>query len=146
MGGGGPPADDDRGCYDPVWPRLTQFLLSMLNKSMLNSMLPSFFFDVTRLQIFDVKSLSMLHFSMFPYSMLTPSITLVINWTTTKDEIHKTSWVIQMLRLLYAVGLVKLSNLTRHFWKCLISANPCHVYVSDVKKYKIITSFLRIIF
>ncbi len=24
-GGGGPPADDDRGCYDPVLPRLTPF-------------------------------------------------------------------------------------------------------------------------
>jgi len=48
--------------FDPV-------LLSMLNKSMLNSMLPSFFFNVTRLQIFDVKLVSMLQFSIFPYSM-----------------------------------------------------------------------------
>ncbi len=34
---GGPPADDDRGCYDPV-------LLSMLPFSKLNSMLPSLWF------------------------------------------------------------------------------------------------------
>jgi len=46
----------------------------MLNKSMLNSMLPSFFFDVTSLQIFDVIFVSMLHFSMSLYSMLLPSI------------------------------------------------------------------------
>jgi len=36
-GVGGPPADDDRGCYDPTG---TPFLLLMLNKSMLNSMSP----------------------------------------------------------------------------------------------------------
>ncbi len=49
---------------------------------MINSMLPSLFFDVrslqifdvTSLQIFDVKLVSMLQFSMFPYSMLPTSI------------------------------------------------------------------------
>jgi len=39
-------------------------------------MLPSFFFDVTRLQIFDVKLVSILQFSIFPYSILLPSIEL----------------------------------------------------------------------
>jgi len=43
---------------------------------MLFSTLPSFFFDVTSLQIFDVKLVSMLQFSIFPYSMLLPSIIL----------------------------------------------------------------------
>jgi len=37
-------------------------------------MLTSFVFDITRLKIFDVKVVSMLHFLMFPYSILTPSI------------------------------------------------------------------------
>jgi len=37
-------------------------------------MLTSFVFDVRRLEIFDVKVVSMLHFSMFPYSILIPSI------------------------------------------------------------------------
>jgi len=61
-------ADDDRGCYDPVLPRFTPFyppfdpvLLSMLKKSMLNSMLPFSnlilsksmltFFDITYLYL-----------------------------------------------------------------------------------------------
>jgi len=46
----------------------------MLNKSMINSMLPSLFFEVTSLQIFDVKLVSMLQFSMFPYLMLPTSL------------------------------------------------------------------------
>jgi len=37
-------------------------------------MLPSLFFDITSLQFFDVKLVSMLQFSMFPYSMLPSSI------------------------------------------------------------------------
>jgi len=41
---------------------------------MLNSTLPSLFFDVTSLQIFNVKLVSMLQFSMLPYSMLPSSI------------------------------------------------------------------------
>jgi len=63
--------------FDPV-------LLSMLNKSMLNSMLLSFFFDVTRLQIFDGKLVSMLQFLIFPYSMLTPSIIILIAFLFSK--------------------------------------------------------------
>jgi len=37
-------------------------------------MLTSFVFDVTRLEIFDIKIVSILHFSMFPYSILIASI------------------------------------------------------------------------
>jgi hypothetical protein len=37
-------------------------------------MLPSFIFDVKRLQIFDVKMVSILQFSIFPYSILIASI------------------------------------------------------------------------
>jgi len=48
--------------------------VSMLTFSMLNSMLTSFVFDVTRLEIFDAKMVSILQFSIFPYSILTPSI------------------------------------------------------------------------
>ncbi len=47
----------------------------MLTFLMLNSMLTSFEFDVRRLEIFDAKMVSMLHFSMFPYSILIASIT-----------------------------------------------------------------------
>ncbi len=56
VGGKGVTADDDRGCYDPVLPRFTPrgtpfdpVLVSMLNKLMINSMLPSLFFYVTSL-------------------------------------------------------------------------------------------------
>jgi len=42
-GGGGPPADDDRGCYDPVLTPFDPVLLSMLPFSKLNSMLPSLY-------------------------------------------------------------------------------------------------------
>ena len=48
--------------------------VSMITFSMLNSMLTSFVFDVKRLEIFDAKMVSMLHFSMFPYSILIASI------------------------------------------------------------------------
>jgi len=41
-------------------------------------MLPSFIFDVTSLQIFDAKMVSILQFSIFPYSILIASIK---NWT-----------------------------------------------------------------
>jgi len=69
---------------DPVWPHFTvdiavfevkfNIAVSMITFSMQNSILTSFVFDVKRLEIFDAKMVSMLHFSMFPYSILTPSI------------------------------------------------------------------------
>ena len=59
-GGGGPPADDDRGCYDPVLTPFDPVLLSMLSFSKLNSVLPSLWFRFNQPP----------HFSMLPYSML----------------------------------------------------------------------------
>jgi len=70
----------------PVWPRFTvdvkkvgvkfDVTVSILPFLMINSTLPSLFFDVTSPQIFDVKLVLMLQFSMFPYSMLPSSIKL----------------------------------------------------------------------
>jgi len=65
VGGGGPPADDDRGCYDPVWPCLTLFdpvLLLMLPFLKLNSMLLSLWFRFNQPP----------HFSMITFFDVTP--------------------------------------------------------------------------
>jgi len=58
---------------------------------MINSMLLSLFFDVTSLQIFDVKLVSMLQFSMFPYSMLPSSIFYVFELNAINPEDQRKS-------------------------------------------------------
>jgi len=80
--------------WPPVWPRFTvdvkevgvkfDVTVSILPFSMLFSTLPSLFFDVTSLQIFDLKSLSNLQFSMFPYSILPPSINIIVLFENNK--------------------------------------------------------------
>jgi len=56
-------------------------------------MLPSFIFDVKRLQIFDVNFVSILQFSIFSYSILLPSIQIKDYFRLFSDKIYFIGWL-----------------------------------------------------
>ncbi len=107
VGGWGAPADDDRGCYDPV-------LLSMLPFSKLNSMLPSLWFRFNQPP----------HFSMFPYSMVNPPSTGKLS--SESASIWSDLEILFKTNYLWFHGISD-SSLSRHFGFWTSSSARCQI-------------------